>query len=139
MTSELFVDTSGWFGLADPRDAAHPRLKQALEERVRGGAPIVTSNLVIAETYALLMRRIHRSAALAFLQEVGRPPNRVVTSTTDHEARAQRDWLERYTDQDFSFTDAVSFVVMEERGIREVLGLDRRFADAGFQLLPAPS
>jgi predicted nucleic acid-binding protein len=38
-----------------------------------------------------------------------------------------------YTDQDFSFTDAVSFAVMTERRIRDALSLDHRFVVAGFQ------
>lgn len=42
-------------------------------------------------------------------------------------------WLARYDDQDFSFADAVSFAVMTERGIREALTLDHRFAVAGFR------
>ena len=46
------------------------------------------------------------------------------------------DWLERYDDQGFSYTDAVSFAVMTERGIRDALAMDRHFATAGFTLLP---
>jgi len=38
-------------------------------------------------------------------------------------------------DQDFSFTDAVSFTVMTTRGIEEALTLDHHFAVAGFRIL----
>jgi predicted nucleic acid-binding protein len=134
---ELFVDTSGWFPAADPEDPAHPAVKRALAEHVLGGGRVVTTNLVIAESHALLLRRVHREAARAFLQEVTREPNVVVTSTPDLEARARRDWLDRYCDQDFTLTDAVSFTVMAERRIREALGLDRHFTVAGFVLRPA--
>ncbi len=134
---ELFVDTSGWFPLADPEDPAHPAVARALHEAVQRGQRIVTTNLVVAETHALLLHRIHRAAALAFLREVGREPHVVLTSTPDHETRAQRDWLERYDDQDFSFTDAVSFTVMTERGIRDALAVDRHFTVAGFVVVPA--
>ena len=137
MVPELFVDTSGWFPLADPEDPAHPAVARALHEAVQRGQRIVTTNLVVAETHALLLHRIHRAAALAFLREVGREPHVVLTSTPDHETRAQRDWLERYDDQDFSFTDAVSLTVMTERGIRDALAVDRHFAVAGFVVVPA--
>jgi len=50
--------------------------------------------------------------------------------------QAQREWLERFDDQDFSLTDAVSFAVMTKRGIREALALDRHFCVAGFSVLP---
>ncbi len=137
MVPELFVDTSGWFPLADPEDPAHPAVARALHEAVQRGQRIVTTNLVVAETHALLLHRIHRAAALAFLREVVREPHVVLTSTPDHETRAQRDWLVRYDDQDFSFTDAVSFTVMTERGIRDALAVDRHFTVAGFVAVPA--
>jgi predicted nucleic acid-binding protein len=57
----------------------------------------------------------------------------VVHSTAEVEAKAIRAWLERYCDQDFSFTDAVSFAVMTERRIDEALTLDHHFEVAGFR------
>ena len=134
--AELFVDTSAWFALADPEDRAHAGVTRELRDAVQRGVRIVTTNLVVAETHALLLRRVHRAAALAFVREVGRQPNVVVSNSPEHEARAQRDWLERYDDQDFSFTDAVSFAVMTERGTRDALALDRHFAAAGFTVVP---
>ena len=133
---ELFVDTSAWFPLADPEDPAHGVVARALRAAVRRGRRIVTTNLVVAETHALLVRRIHRAAGLAFLREIGRDPQIVVTSTPEHAARAQRDWLERYDDQDFSLTDAVSFAVMTERDTPEALALDHHFRTAGFVTVP---
>lgn len=63
---------------------------------------------MIAETHALTMRRIHRTAAIAFLREVSRAPNIAISSTPEFEATAEAEWLSRYADHDFSFTDAVS-------------------------------
>lgn len=51
--------------------------------------------------------------------------------------RAAVDWIDRHEDQSFTVTDAVSFVVMADRGIREALALDRHFSTAGFVRLPA--
>jgi len=135
VVAELFVDTSAWFTLADPGAPGHGAVAGALREAVLGGTKIVTTNLVVAETHALL-RRSHRAAALEFLREVRREPNVVVTSTPEQEARAERDWLQRYDDLAFSLTDAVSFTVMHERGIRDALALDRHFLVAGFRLRP---
>lgn len=137
VATELFVDTSGWFPLADAKDRAHARVARSLRDAVKNGRRIVTTNLVIAETHALIMRRIHRDAALAFLREVRREPHVIIESTGSYELTAQREWLERYGDQDFSLTDAVSFSVMAERGIRDALAIDHHFAVAGFAMLPA--
>jgi predicted nucleic acid-binding protein len=103
---------------------------------VQQGARIVTTNLVIAETHALLLRRLHCGAARAFLREVRQAPHIVVTSTPEHEKSAEQDWLDRFQDQDLSLTDAVSFAVMTERGIGQALTLDRHFAAARVAMLP---
>lgn len=39
------------------------------------------------------------------------------------------------TDKSWSLTDCISFVLMEERGIREALTGDHRFEQAGFVAL----
>ena len=137
MAAELFVDTSAWYPLVDPRHPDHLPLADTLRGRVRAGARVVTTNLVLAESHALVLRRVHRAAALQVVRTLRRPPNVVVASTPDLESSAVDDWLARYEDQDFSLTDAVSFAVMAERGIREVLTLDRHFAAAGFVVVPS--
>ena len=138
MAAELFVDTSAWFPLADPRHPDHDRLAKALTRRVRAGVRIVTTNLVVAETHALLLRRVGWEPALRFLREARRPPLGVEPSTPDIEVRAAEEWLERFEDQPFSLTDAVSFTVMSDRGITEALTLDHHFAVGGFTMVPSP-
>ncbi len=137
MAAELFVDTSAWFPLAVRGHPDHARVAAALRQRRRAGARLLTTNLVVAESHALLLRRIHRGAALAFLRQVGLAGDLVVSSTPELELRAREDWLERFADQDFSLVDAVSFSLMAERGIREALTLDRHFTAAGFAMVPA--
>jgi len=137
VTAELFVDTSGWFPLVDSEDRAHAAVARAMRSAVKARRRIVTTNLVVAETHALIMRRIHRGAALAFVREVRRAPNIVLSSSPEIETGATIDWLERFEDQDFSLTDAVSFYVMKQRGIRDALALDHRFVVAGFDVTPS--
>jgi predicted nucleic acid-binding protein len=43
--------------------------------------------------------------------------------------------LERYHDQDFTLTDAVSFEVMRRERIRQAFAFDGHFVTAGFELL----
>ncbi len=137
MAAELFVDTSAWYPLADPGHPDHAALAGELTERVRAGMRIVTTNLVVAETHALLLRRVGRGGALRFLREVRRELLLVELSTADLEERAASAWLERFEGQPFSLTDAVSFTVMSDRGITQAMTLDRHFAAAGFIMVPA--
>ena len=133
MPAEFFVDTSAWYPLIVARHPDHARLSSALRTLIRNHRRLVTTNLVVAETHALLLRRVGHATALTFVQTVGEPPNVVVRSSSQLEAAAERDWLARYEDQDFSLTDAVSFAVMTERAIRDALTLNHHFVVAGFQ------
>ena len=132
MPAELFVDSSAWYPLARTSHPDHEALAGALRERVAAGARVVTTNLVIAESHALILSLAGPAAALAFLNQVRLPPNDIVYSDQDVESRAITVWLSKYSDQTFSLADAVSFEVMKSRGIRDALTLDSHFAMAGF-------
>jgi predicted nucleic acid-binding protein len=136
VAGEVFVDSGIWYGAANPRLAEHAISVEVLTRAVKDARHLVTTNLVVAEVHAALTRRAHHAAALRFLRSVRRPPHMVVASTWELEERAIRDWIEPYDDQDFSFTDAVSFAVMKERGIEEALALDHHFVVAGFRTRP---
>lgn len=135
MGREIFVDTSAWYPIVDRKHADHRHLADLLRDRVEAGITLVTTNLVLAESHALLMRRVGSDVALTFLSGVRAPPNVVVYSTDELETAAETEWLARFADQDFSLADAVSFAVMSRRGIREALTLDGHFNTAGFATL----
>jgi predicted nucleic acid-binding protein len=69
-------------------------------------------------------------------REVRRSPIEIVASDADLEERAISTWLEKYDDQTFSLTDAVSFEMMKTRRIRYALTLDAHFITAGFSVVP---
>lgn len=136
MASEIFVDTSAWYPAVVSSHADHMRVATALTDRIRRKVRVVTTNLVIAETHALLLHRVNRHAALGFATTVRQTPNLVVFSDVRLEEEATRRWLAKFDDQDFSMCDAVSFAVMTARQIAEALTLDRHFAAAGFRMVP---
>ena len=136
MSGEIFVDTSAWYPAVVRSHPDHKRVASVLAARIRQRSRVVTTNLVIAETHALLLRRAGREPALAFAKTVRQAPNLIVWSDAGLENRALSEWLERYEDQDFSVTDAVSFAVMQERRIEEALTLDHHFVVAGFRTTP---
>ena len=133
---EVFVDSSAWYPLAVASHPDHAPLARSLRDAVHDGCTVVTTNLIVAETYALLLRRAGREAAMRFLGEVRSGPIVVVDSTEELERAAADDWLATYDDQPFSLCDAVSFTVMRDRGITEALALDHHFEVAGFLRAP---
>lgn len=134
--TELFVDTSAWYPIVVRSHPDHDRLGAALRAHIARRGRVVTSNLVVAESHALVMRRAGIAAGLRFVQLVRASPNVVVESTARLEQAAIADWLARFADQPVSLVDAVSFAIMAERGTRAALTLDRRFAIAGVEMVP---
>ena len=132
----LFVDTSAWYALVNAAHRDHDAVAGELRRQIRSGTRVVTTNLVVAETHALLLRRAGHRAALAFLESDGQSPNRVATITPERTAAAIGHWIESFSDQPFPLADAASFVVMTELGIRDALTLNHHFAVAGFAMLP---
>ena len=137
MASEVFVDTGAWVALADEQDSYHGYAVTAYPRVRREWRSWLTTNLVVAEAYTLSHRRLGHRAAIAFLTTV-RNETRLVTIYSDLVLETTADEiLRRYADQDFSYTDAVSFALMRQRGISAAFAFDRHFLTAGFSLVPA--
>ena len=136
MTKEVFVDTGAWIALTDTRDGLHAAATEVYPLVLQQWGRLVTTNLVIAEAYNMIRRRLGYGAGMQFLESVRKSSRLVkVYSNEDLEIQAE-DILRRYTDQDFSLVDAVSFAVMHERNITEAFAFDRHFLTAGFTLIP---
>lgn len=119
----IFVDTSAWFAAANGNGDQHGRARAALS----GQTGLVTSTLVLAETWRLLRHKLHWQAAETFWGVVRRGAAELeAVCAADMEAA----WLigQRYPDQDFSLTNRTSFAVMERLQILDVATFDRDFA-----------
>jgi len=133
MSRELFVDTSAWIAISDAGDKYHPSARVAYTALLKERRTLVTTNLVIAETYILIRRRGGHARAVRWLQSINSSPRlRKVWSNAALEARAEA-LLGKYADQDYSYTDAVSFVVIEAEGIAEAFTFDRHFETMGIK------
>jgi predicted nucleic acid-binding protein len=131
----VFLDTGAWLALADRSDAHHKEAARILRD-LHEQCQLLTTNLVVAESYVLILRTLGHEAAIAFLNSIeGSPRTRRVFSDESLEAAAG-EILRKYRDQDFSYTDAVSFAVMKRHGIARAFCFDKHFVTAGFTLLP---
>lgn len=132
--ARLFVDSGAWIALRSRRDQHHAQadrlFRQALERRV----PLLTTNLVMAETHRLTLFQAGVAAALMLLDRIGASDSVTVHFPTADEHASARRWLARLAPRPVTYTDAVSFAVMEMTGCGHVLGFDRDFAAAGFAL-----
>ncbi|MEA3459469.1 MAG: PIN domain-containing protein [Chloroflexota bacterium] len=136
MAKELFMDTGAWVALADQDDKYHERAAREYPDLLKRYRRLVTTNLVVAETYIILRKALSHAAAITFLESIrGSPRIDKVQSTEELEIEAE-DILRRYSDQDFSYTDAVGFALMHQRGIDTAFAFDKHFSIAGFSMVP---
>lgn len=135
-TPPVLVDSGAWLALGSPRDQHHgeavTRFRAAVERRVA----LLTTNLVIAETHRLLLFRLGDGAAAHFLDRIDASERLTLVHASSEHHRGAREWLERLTGHRITYTDAVSFAVMETARCRVAMTFDRHFAIAGFRVWP---
>lgn len=70
--ADRFVDTGGWAAWANDRDIYHASARAALAEVWQSQGRLVTTNLVLIELTALLLRmRIGKAHQVRFFDEMG--------------------------------------------------------------------
>ena len=128
----LFVDTVYWLALMNPNDTWHAR---SLDWAARISEPLVTTDAVLTEVADAFCRADRRRWAVAVIRNVQADPEITsVSGSADLFTRAL-DLYGSRPDKDWSLTDCISFVVMQDHGLQRALTADMHFAQAGFQTL----
>jgi predicted nucleic acid-binding protein len=131
----IFVDTGAWVALADKDDAHHYDAALILPLLLKTHRALVTSNLVVA-AYILILKLLGHDVAIQFLDRINGSPRIVkVYSVSELEKEAKKT-LKKFSDQDFSYTDAVSFAMMKDQKIDKAFAFDKDFQTMGFTRLP---
>lgn len=134
----LFVDTWGWVTVSSQREAQHHEVR-ALLTGFRG--QVYTTDYVLDETITLLYARYPGQAERAVRELLTLVTTGHVILERIDDARFEGAWRlrQRYADKPaISFTDLTSMVVMQERGIMEILTRDEHFAHVGLGLQRLP-
>jgi uncharacterized protein len=124
----VFADTSFYLALLRAGDLAHDR---ALAES-RVSRPIVTTEFVLLELGNACARAEDHADFLALVEAIRASPRIAVTPLDSHLLNRGLGRMASRSDKDWSLTDCISFVVMEDEDIREALTADRHFEQAGF-------
>lgn len=127
----VIVDTSAIYALLDRSDANHTRAVAILGRLRDSGDTVVITNLILAETHALLLSKLGYAVARSWLGGQVWPVERVLP---EDEERAV-DIIRSYEDKTFSYTDATTFAVAERLGIRRAFAFDKRFVQFGLSLV----
>lgn len=133
----VFLDTSGIFAWINQRDPNHPTMLSLPREP---GCRLVTTDYILDETLTLFMSRgiphqrkrllaMVRASAILQLVWIGK-----------EYFQEASEWMFKYEEHPFSFTDCTSFACMTRLGIGQAATTDEHFTKAGFvKLLNNPT
>lgn len=128
---DVFIDTSAYFALTDRDDRNHDTARLIAQALQRHRWAIYTSIHVVAEQHALHLARLGPDVARQALALIDQSAVRIVRPTLADEART-REILNGFTDKRWSYTDTMSFAIMERLGIRMAFTFDSDFEQYGF-------
>jgi uncharacterized protein len=130
-----FADTSWWVAWALPDDSRHKAALGMLDSLGQRSEQVLTTNLVVGETWTFLRMKGGHRTALAMIDHVEaftEEGRLLVHRVTEDQELASWTWLRKHDERAYSFVDATSFRVMRDRRLREALAFDQDFAAAGF-------
>lgn len=120
--------------IVDPSQAYHREAATIYRTARQQRWGIITSNYILTEVIALLTSPLHisRPKIIAFINGLKLSPYVDiihVDALLDEQA-----WqlLVQRQDKDWSLVDCSSFIIMQERGVREALTTDYHFEQAGY-------
>ncbi len=132
----IYIDTGAFVARYLAKDQYH-ELAVAFWDTLRVKQErLITSNFVLNETATILGRRAGYGFAAKRLQAVyASNILQIWRPDQDDELRAIA-WFAKFSDQEVSFTDCISFVLMQRGDIQRVFTFDRNFDVAGFKRFP---
>jgi hypothetical protein len=129
--SAVFADTFFYLALLRADDPAHA---QALTS-VTLNQPIVTTEFILLELGNACARAEDHADFLAHVAGMRASPRIRIIPLDSCLLNRGLERMATRPDKDWSLTDCISFVVMEDEGIKEALTADRHFEQAGFTVL----
>ena len=125
----MLTDTSGFFSLHDQAEKHHAEAQKLYRER-----PLrLTTSYILAEYVALaLVRGLSHKKVLTFSTEVLTDATIEIIWVDEALHTTAVELLQARQGKTYSLCDAVSFVLMRERGITDTLTTDKHFAQEGF-------
>lgn len=134
----VFADAGYWIAMTFRNDSLHQKAQAvSLELRKEGLYQLVTSEMVLGELLSHASGRGEgaRIAAVQAVRAIRRDLSVLVCEQTSELFEDALAKYERSGDKSWSLTDCASFVLMQQKEIREALAHDHHFTQAGYRTL----
>ena len=131
--SAWFADTSWFLAMIGRNDIHHAKAVALSRERQ---VPLITTEWIITELADGLSRPPEfRRVFAAVLRSIQEDPTALIVPAESQLFRAGLELYQNRPDKEWSLTDCISFVVMQDRRITEALTGDHHFEQAGYVAL----
>lgn len=130
----VFIDTSFFKAILDEKDEFYKEAVKTWERLRLADNVLVTSNYILDEVFTLIRKRRGVNKAKEFRQLLIENASsiKIMRVGAGDEGKAW-DWFLKDW-RDLSFTDCVSFALMERLDFKFVATFDRHFSRAGFRM-----
>ena len=138
MPNEVFLDTAAVIALVNTEDRYHEEAIKILDNIDSSGQTIISTSEVLIEAANFFNGRgYHRLTVRAVQRLLDLRDDGALLLLFVDEELCMRGWklLRNRPDKNWSLTDCISFVVMQDRRIKAAFTADRHFEQAGFECL----
>ena len=132
MSNRIFIDTLFVIALINRRDQYHQQALDLAEQFE--GSPLLVTDVVLLEIGNALARNYKQEAVAIIDQFLAAEEVEVVHLTPRLFAQGFA-LYKSHQDKAWGLVDCISFTVMREAGMTQVLTFDQHFVQAGFQAL----
>ena len=132
----IFIDTSALLARYVERDQHFAVARECWAQLLASETMLVTSCHVIVETLTLMGRRTNYKFAAERARKLYASTHFTILRATEQSEIDAVAWFERMAGVKASFTECISFSLMQRLGIREVFTFDEDFTHAGFHVIP---
>jgi uncharacterized protein len=130
------LDTGYLLALEIANDQHHQAAVQHWQRIVTALPPLVTTSYVFHEVVTFFNSRGHHAKAVQVGNNLLHSPSVRLIHVDEGLFYEGWTYLQRHQDTDDSFTDCISFVVMQRLGISTAFAFDQHFVQAGFTKAP---
>ena len=131
----IFIDTGAFLAKYLAKDQYYARSIEIWEELTKTKIKLFTSNFIIDETLTLLARQAgNKFAADRAFTFYSSKILTILRPDINDELRAIQIFI-KYSSLKVSFTDCVSFALMENYSLHKAFSFDKHFEIAGFEVI----
>jgi predicted nucleic acid-binding protein len=132
----VFLDTSYLLALELAQDQNHVAALAHWRSVAQRLPSLVTTSYIVDETVTFFNSRGYHAKAIQVGNTLLYSPSLQLIHVDEALFYAGWQFLERHQDKQYSLTDCISFIVMQQRGIGTAYTFDHHFTQAGFTQVP---